>query len=227
MRLYAHNIGSWRACSITPPAWFISVNYSFDWIWQLFQLFMCMAKLPSVVFSRRANVFFFLLLFRFLFLLCAQDPMAVRGEEVARRTRATRRWNWRKSSTLTTTWRGGGGSKSPTPCAWRSAKSRFGSRTGAWNWRRSWGPSRKSTSKRVASARSKRARSATAAAITTATARASTSTTTLRRRITSNSNNINSTDSKTGAITFIITICCRPPLRPTTPPTSAKWPPRA
>lgn len=69
------------------------------------------------------------------------------GVAAARRTRATRRWNWRKSSTQITTWRGGGGSKWPTPYAWQSARSKFGSKTDAWSSRKRSRPSRSSTSK--------------------------------------------------------------------------------
>lgn len=69
------------------------------------------------------------------------------GVEAVRRTRATRRWSSRKSSTQITTWRGGGGSKWPTPCAWQSARSKFGFKTDAWSSRRRFRPSRSSTSR--------------------------------------------------------------------------------
>ena len=59
-----------------------------------------------------------------------------RGNEAGRRTRGSRRWNWRKSSTSTATWRGGGASKSPTRWPSASARSKFGSRTVAWRPRR-------------------------------------------------------------------------------------------
>lgn len=157
--------------------------------------------------------------------------MAAREGEAARLTRATRRSNWRKSFTLITTWRGGGGSKSLTPFAWRSVKSKFGFKIDAWSSRRSSEPSRKLTSRPVVSARSRRVRSAIAReTTTTAVTRANISSIiTLRLRITSSSNITDSSSnwaSRTD-ITSIITICCKPPLRPTTRPTSAKWPPRA
>lgn len=69
------------------------------------------------------------------------------GVEAVRRTRATRRWSSRKSFTQITTWRGGGGSKWPTPCAWQSARSKFGFKTDAWSSRRRFRPSRSSTSR--------------------------------------------------------------------------------
>ena len=69
------------------------------------------------------------------------------GVEAARRTHATRRWSSRKSFTQITTWRGGGGSKWPTPCAWQSARSKFGFKTDAWSSRRRFRPSRSSTNR--------------------------------------------------------------------------------
>ena len=65
-----------------------------------------------------------------------------------KRTHATRRWNWRKSSTRTTTWRGGGASKWRTPCASPSDRSRSGSRTGVWSSKKRSRPSKSSTSRR-------------------------------------------------------------------------------
>lgn len=62
-------------------------------------------------------------------------PMERRSDR-GRRTRATRRWNWRRSSTSIVTWHGGGGSRSHTVCVSPSGKSRSGSRTGAWNGKR-------------------------------------------------------------------------------------------
>ena len=75
----------------------------------------------------------------------------------ARRTRATRRWNWRRSSTRTTTWRGGGGSKWRTPSVWRNARSRSGSRTGAWNSKRRSRPSKSSMNRRSSNRAAQRA----------------------------------------------------------------------
>ena len=65
----------------------------------------------------------------------------------ARRTRATRRSNWKRSFTRITTWRGGGGSRWRTVCAWQSARLKSGSRTAAWNSKRRSKPSRSSTSR--------------------------------------------------------------------------------
>ena len=155
--------------------------------------------------------------------------MAVRGGEVARRTRATRLWNWKKNSTSITIWLGGGELKSPTHSASLNARSKSGSRIGAWNWRRNWEPSKRSMNRRVVSVRNRRVPSATAVTIIT---RAISITITMRRRrdFINSINNINSTDSRTETSTTsssITMIYCKPPLRPTTPPTSAKWPPRA
>lgn len=55
--------------------------------------------------------------------------------------------NWKKNSTSTTTWPEEDALRLHTLCASPRDRSKSGSRTGAWSWRRSFGPSRRSTSK--------------------------------------------------------------------------------
>lgn len=52
------------------------------------------------------------------------------------RTRGSRSWSWKRSSTLTGTWPGDGGSRSRTRFVYPRGKSKSGSRTDAWNGRR-------------------------------------------------------------------------------------------
>ena len=156
--------------------------------------------------------------------------MDVQGEEVARRTRATRLWNWRRNSTSITTWLGGGELKSPTHSVWQSARSKSGSRIAAWNSRKNWGPSRRSTNRHAVSVKSKRAPFATAVVIIITRAISITITMPRRRDFINSINSISSTDNRTGTSTTsssITTIYFRPPHRLTMPPTSAKWLPRA
>lgn len=65
-----------------------------------------------------------------------------------RRTLDTKRWSWRRNSTQITIWRGGDASRWLMHCVWPSGKSKSGSRTGGWSWRRRSRPSKNWTNKK-------------------------------------------------------------------------------
>ena len=66
----------------------------------------------------------------------------MRRSDSGRPTPDTRLSNWRKNFILIATWHAVGGSKSHMPYAWRSDRSRFGSKIGGWSGKRStkWPP---------------------------------------------------------------------------------------
>lgn len=70
------------------------------------------------------------------------------GDVAGRRTLDTKRWSWRRNSTQIIIWRGEDASRWLMPCAWPSGKSKSGSRTGGWSWRRRYRPSKNWTNKK-------------------------------------------------------------------------------
>jgi len=81
------------------------------------------------------------------------------GGGAGKLTPDTRHWSWRKSFTPITTSREDEGSRWLTNFASQRDKSKFGFKTGGWNWRRRSRPSRSSTSRRRPRKQRKRPRS--------------------------------------------------------------------
>lgn len=58
------------------------------------------------------------------------------GERNAAPTPSTRLWSWRRSFSSTCTWQGSAVWRSAAVCTSLTGKSKYGSKTGGWNWKK-------------------------------------------------------------------------------------------